>query len=361
MAFHVFAAERVDVAVVEVGLGGRHDATNILPRPFVCGVTSLGLDHTAILGDTIGEIGYQKGGIYKPGVPAVTSPQLPEGMASLSLSAKEAGVPLLLAPPAEEYGAGAVLPGVKGTHQLINASLALQLIRLWDARKAGSTDTTGIADGHAPGEVVKLPAFVPDAAVVDALRGVRWPGRSQKFEWSGFSWFLDGAHTSESCTACAEWFAEETASADGGGAATPLRVLLFNCTGGRDPSDLLAPIARIAPPSRIDVAVFCPGGSTTASRIPDQINLTVDDSTLPMRRSVECQAAWTSLRARVSSPEDNGTDDVAASSVFATLEECVDHIRALQAERGGVPVHVLVTGSLHFVGAVMHFSGIDVS
>lgn len=361
MAFRIFAAERVDVAVIEVGLGGRHDATNILQHPAVCGVTSLGLDHTAILGDTIGEIGYQKGGIFKAGVPAVTSPQPPDGMAALSLSAKEVGVPLLLAPPPEAYGDGMILPGVKGAHQLVNASLALQLVRLWDARDSGNAG--GFTDGLAPGEVAELPAFVPDAATCAALSSVRWPGRSQKLDWGGFTLYIDGAHTSESCNACVEWFATESLTDAGAAVAAGtvsdsnnvLRVLLFNCTGGRDSAELLGPIAALEPPTQIDVALFCPGGSTTSRRIPDQINLTVDDAGLPMRKSAEYHATWLALHS------DSHKDGTAPSCVYPTLEECFDHIRGLQSERGGVPVHVLVTGSLHFVGAVMHFAGVDVS
>lgn len=65
MAFHVFLQEQVDATILEVGIGGTYDATNIVPKPLATGVTALGLDHTAILGDTIEAIARQKGGIYK--------------------------------------------------------------------------------------------------------------------------------------------------------------------------------------------------------------------------------------------------------------------------------------------------------
>ena len=70
MSFHVFIQEKVDVAVVEVGVGGSFDATNIINRPTVTGVTSLGLDHVAILGKTVSEIAVHKTGIFKIGAPA---------------------------------------------------------------------------------------------------------------------------------------------------------------------------------------------------------------------------------------------------------------------------------------------------
>ncbi|KAJ1678740.1 Folylpolyglutamate synthetase, partial [Spiromyces aspiralis] len=75
MCLHVFLQEKVDVAILEVGMGGEYDNTNIVPRPVVCGVTSLGLDHQYVLGETLPEIAYHKGGIAKPGVPLFCVPQ----------------------------------------------------------------------------------------------------------------------------------------------------------------------------------------------------------------------------------------------------------------------------------------------
>ena len=65
MSIHVFLNEEVDVAIMEVGIGGEYDSTNLFERPIVCGVTSLGLDHTNILGNTIEEIAWNKAGIFK--------------------------------------------------------------------------------------------------------------------------------------------------------------------------------------------------------------------------------------------------------------------------------------------------------
>lgn len=65
MAFHIFVKENVDVAIMEVGIGGEYDTTNVVRKPVVCGVTSLGLDHVSVLGDTIEKIAWQKGGIFK--------------------------------------------------------------------------------------------------------------------------------------------------------------------------------------------------------------------------------------------------------------------------------------------------------
>lgn len=65
MAFHVFLEKKVDATVLEVGVGGTYDSTNIVPQPIVTGITALGIDHVSVLGKTIEEIAWQKGGIFK--------------------------------------------------------------------------------------------------------------------------------------------------------------------------------------------------------------------------------------------------------------------------------------------------------
>lgn len=95
IAFLHFARSAVDVAVVEVGLGGRLDATNVL-TPFVSVITSLSLDHTQLLGDTIGQIAAEKGGIIKPGIPVVSANQQPEALKVLQEIAEERSAPLVV-------------------------------------------------------------------------------------------------------------------------------------------------------------------------------------------------------------------------------------------------------------------------
>lgn len=65
MAYHVFLQSQVDATILEVGVGGTYDSTNIVPKPVVTGITALGIDHVNVLGRTLGEIAWQKGGIYK--------------------------------------------------------------------------------------------------------------------------------------------------------------------------------------------------------------------------------------------------------------------------------------------------------
>jgi folylpolyglutamate synthase len=90
MAYHAFMAERVDATVFEVGVGGLLDPTNLIPSPIVTGVSSLGIDHVNVLGHSIAEIAGHKGGIFKPGVPALSvQQQYPETINVLRARALE--------------------------------------------------------------------------------------------------------------------------------------------------------------------------------------------------------------------------------------------------------------------------------
>ncbi|HUI10437.1 MAG TPA: folylpolyglutamate synthase/dihydrofolate synthase family protein [Bacteroidota bacterium] len=143
-AFLYFAEERVDVAVIETGLGGRLDATNVL-RPLVSAITNIALEHTELLGTTIRRIAREKGGIIKPGVPAVTGETDPEALQVLRARARSCRVHLRESTRGVEVrgtrGGGAVsmragsislssfAPGLPGDHQVRNAALAFCVLR----------------------------------------------------------------------------------------------------------------------------------------------------------------------------------------------------------------------------------------
>lgn len=92
LAYHIFLTLQVKCTILEVGIGGRYDSTNIVPKPIVTGITTLGLDHTALLGNTIEEIAYQKAGIFKPGCEAVSVMQTEGAIKVLEDEAKKLGV-----------------------------------------------------------------------------------------------------------------------------------------------------------------------------------------------------------------------------------------------------------------------------
>ncbi|XP_020244775.1 folylpolyglutamate synthase-like isoform X2 [Asparagus officinalis] len=83
LGFKIFSTKQVDVAILEVGLGGKLDATNVMKAPVVCGISSLGHDHTEILGNTLGHIAGEKAGIFKQEISTYTVPQTAEAMSVL--------------------------------------------------------------------------------------------------------------------------------------------------------------------------------------------------------------------------------------------------------------------------------------
>jgi folylpolyglutamate synthase/dihydropteroate synthase len=138
LAFKIFTEASCDVVVLETGVGGRFDATNVVPRPIACAITTLDLEHVDLLGPTLRDIAWQKGGIIKPGVPCVTAPQEDEGMRMLNQCATEAGSSLFLCPPFSQLQEQAGLKpgmslelGLEGRFQLINTSIAVSLVDMF--------------------------------------------------------------------------------------------------------------------------------------------------------------------------------------------------------------------------------------
>ena len=160
-AFVLFAAAPADLCVLEVGLGGRGDATNVV-TPAACAVTSLSLDHRELLGDTLGLIAAEKAGIFKPGVPNVTGAQLAEVLAVLEQfgPVRARGRDWWIEPG----GAGShyrdadgeiMLPtaGLLGAHQLDNMGIAVAAVR---AAGLGVTDFSGVAGAVWPARLQRL-------------------------------------------------------------------------------------------------------------------------------------------------------------------------------------------------------------
>jgi folylpolyglutamate synthase len=301
MAFHVFLQEQVDVAIFEVGIGGQFDCTNIVRHPVVCGVTSLGIDHTSILGDTIEQIAWHKAGIFKHGVPAVTIPQ-PEGaMQVLQQRAADIQCPLYIAPPLDSYipnmasdGSHKVMLGIPGSHQLINASLALQLCHIWlENRTKSAEDRERLTSLTADAAVRDCPAFQITSLMAEGLKACNWPGRTQQISGPGITYYLDGAHTDQSIQVCADWFIKESAAEEARIGGRVARVLLFNSTGDRKPDVLLAGLLRC----NFDCALFCPNiQRLSGHRYEDTVDMKVTLES-QLRRCADNRNAWLDLSA----------------------------------------------------------------
>ncbi|XP_072634130.1 folylpolyglutamate synthase, mitochondrial isoform X2 [Canis lupus baileyi] len=395
MAFHIFLQEKVDLAVVEVGIGGAYDCTNIIRKPVVCGISSLGLDHTSLLGDTVEEIAWQKGGIFKRGVPAFTVLQPDGPLAVLQDRAQKISCPLYLCPPLEalEEGGPPLALGLEGEHQRSNAALALQLARCWLQQK--NHQGLGELKVSRPSVLWQMPlapVFQPTSHMRHGLRDTEWLGRTQVLRRGPLTWYLDGAHTASSVQACVRWFRQALLRGRVPRRGPEVRVLLFNSTGDRDPVALL----KLLQPCQFDYAVFCPNLTEVSSAgNADQQNfmVTLDQVLL---RCLAHQQHWRHLNEEHASPNlwsptslepGEPTSLLLAShqphthSTSSLVFSCISHAlqwisqgrdpvfqppsppQGLLAHpvagsgasllRDAVAIHVLVTGSLHLVGGVL--------
>ncbi|XP_047426356.1 folylpolyglutamate synthase, mitochondrial isoform X2 [Mugil cephalus] len=380
LAFHVFLQEKVDLAVIEVGIGGAYDCTNIIRRPWVCGISSLGIDHTQILGDTIEGIAWQKAGIFKQGVPAFTVRQPEDAMAVLKDRAKEC--PLWVCPEMEDYpeNGGPLRLGLAGLHQRSNASLALQLSHTWLQRRClpdKSFPSTIVENNN----VLQATLFKPSPIMAKGLAATEWPGRNQTLRHGAVTYFLDGAHTMRSMQACVNWFKETAAQHEKNARGPVARVLLFNATGERDSTSML----KLLVSCDFDFAVFCPNiTEAIASCNADQQNFNVSVENM-LTRCLDNERSWRLLN---SQGEIKGTQLLIKDSLSLVPENMGDTLvfpcilSALQwitqgkdsvltePEKNVLPVkpsimakaaplceatdiHVLITGSLHLVGGVL--------
>ncbi len=193
-AFLLFAATPADICIVEVGLGGRFDATSVV-RPAACAITAISMDHQEFLGDTLGAIAAEKAGILRAGVPAVVGWQAPEAMAAITHEAHGLDAPLLrrghewqvteTAEGMDFNGIALPRPALAGAHQLENAGIAM---------------TALAAAGFS----------LPASAQAQGLQSVHWPARLQRLTGrlvallpAGSELWLDGAHNPGGASALA--------------------------------------------------------------------------------------------------------------------------------------------------------------
>nr|XP_023696513.1 folylpolyglutamate synthase, mitochondrial-like isoform X2 [Paramormyrops kingsleyae] len=379
LTFHVFLREKVDVALIEVGIGGAYDCTNILRKPWVCGISSLGIDHTSILGDSIEKIAWQKGGIFKPGVPAYTVRQ-PEGpMKVLQERAREIGCPLCVCSDLEEYeDPGRPLRlGLAGQHQRSNAALALQLSWSWLQRHHVAGNWWPVLSKEAASVSMAMP-FPLSSATIKGLEDTEWPGRGQILRHGFLTYYLDGAHTMRSMQACVRWFSQEASSQERALWGPVVRVLLFNTTGERDSAALL----KLLAPCQFDFAVFSPNIIETVGSNEDPPNPSVENM---LARCLDNQSSWWSMSGQRERLEAErvipcGVPLVAGLRNNALVFPCIlsalqwisqgrdpvlmlpkEHVmqthpavasRALPL-REAAGIQVLVTGSLHLVGGAL--------
>ena len=182
VALLAFARTPADAAIIEVGLGGRLDATNVIDRPLVGGIAALGIDHQQFLGASLVEIAAEKAGIGKAGVPLVVLAQPAEAEEAIQRAAEERGAVVYL--EGRDWPIDPTLrSSLLGEHQVRNANLALQMLQRQDVLPVGR------------------------ASFLSGLTSAQWPGRFQELAPSPLigtaqTW-VDGAHNVEAARALA--------------------------------------------------------------------------------------------------------------------------------------------------------------
>jgi dihydrofolate synthase / folylpolyglutamate synthase len=306
-AFLAFSRVPADIVLLEVGLGGRLDATNLIRRPTATAITPISLDHQAFLGDTVAAIAGEKAGILKPGAPAVIGPQPEEAEAVIEARARAIGAPLYcwgrewrceaagqsMRYQGEKWRLDLPLPSLPGAHQIVNAGIALACLER--------------LDGFA----------LPETALAAGLRHIDWPARMQRLTRgplaetlpSGWELWLDGGHNPGAGRVLAE---AVSAWRD-----RPL-YLVVGMLNTKDASGFLVPLA---PQTRALYALTIPG----------------EENALPAIRIAA------TARALGIAAEETG-------SVESALRSIID---GAIIDREAGPARVLICGSLHLAGIVL--------
>ena len=243
LAYDYFATEKVDVAIMEVGMGGLLDSTNVC-QPILTGITTIGLDHVALLGDTLEAIAEQKAGIIKQGIPLVTGHIVPEALAVIDCIAEGKDVQRIrygrdyqvrhqesvVTGEVFDYTSpvrqGRFQSGLLGLHQIENAGMAIALL-----------DTFCQEDGRA------LPA---NTLVAQALEETRWPGRLEVVS-SDPLLVLDGAHNPHAIKALLATLQERFADYH--------KEILFTCIKTKALDDMLD-LLETVPNSQLTLTCF---------------------------------------------------------------------------------------------------------
>ncbi|CEJ89099.1 hypothetical protein VHEMI04982 [[Torrubiella] hemipterigena] len=196
LAWHIFLQQGIKSVVMECGIGGEHDATNILPADAVSAavVAQLGIDHVAMLGETVEEIAWHKAGVFKKGVKGFTvaSPSQPGVMRVLRSRAEEKGAELIELEEDVLSAWDGVRGILQGDFQKSNQALALLAVK---AHLGMDT------------EPVSSLKSIPDT-MVTGLKEARIRGRCEVLQQDNIRWLLDGAHTKESLQQVAKWLAQ---------------------------------------------------------------------------------------------------------------------------------------------------------
>ena len=372
VALRIFADAGLEAIVLEVGLGGRFDPTNAIRRPWVCGITSIGMDHMEVLGNTLEAIAFEKGGILKCPVPSYTVHQQPAAMATLESCAHVVGTQLRRTSPQDYHNWHDVHWDVPlSGYQLMNASLAVHLAQefekaYWQRQSHPSSSFVRrmecLEKGMLPQEYLH------------GLSQFEWTGRAQTVrkphlpvsdggscrEAENVCFYLDGAHTEESLKACIDWIRPHWQKRD----ANVLDILLFQCQQPRDPHTLLKSLHQELQRHRL-----MPHHTFFAPFWAQRMHLIPLAQRIPSMEWQEMQlSAWSALVQKTPSPPfplpclKDVTVQMPSvklafrkvkADVFTSLPAAMEWFGTVARHQPSSNIRILVTGSLYFVADVL--------
>eukprot|EP00928_Gymnodinium_smaydae_P070688 TRINITY_DN54472_c0_g1_i1.p1 TRINITY_DN54472_c0_g1~~TRINITY_DN54472_c0_g1_i1.p1 ORF type:complete len:552 (-),score=44.11 TRINITY_DN54472_c0_g1_i1:508-2163(-) len=395
VALRAWEDAKVDIGVVEVGMGGRFDATNVICANSVvaCGINTLELEHTRVLGNTLQQIAWEKGGILRKRDASFESPkwftvpQNSEAMRSLEDCAEEGGGRIQVVQPFSSTQVKEV--GLHGDEIAagINAALALVLART----AALYFDRSDSVDAR---EAASLSCHCLTQEEVTALRRVSWPGRAQILAVPAFpkvEFCIDGAHTKASMSACVRWYdtlsegdrkEQEVPGCLAGlrsqhcpkrnqRAHKPRSVLLFACGHEKSPLDLLRTLL-VGNRHRFALVLFCtPDHGRPSNEVPPDVATILEreprgnaarasamiEDALP-HHCDQGLAAWPRTLATVfaelyCAQQQDSEEAPPAIVALPTVADALARIAACNDK----PTFVLATGSLYLAGNVLEKLG----
>jgi dihydrofolate synthase / folylpolyglutamate synthase len=309
-AFLLFAERPADVLLLEVGLGGRVDATNVVARPALTIVTPVSIDHPEFLGDTIEKIAVEKAGIFKRGVPAILAEQDENALAVLEGQAGRLGAPVIVGGQDfvthEENGRfvyederGLIdlpLPRLVGRHQQLNAGTAIAALRRFDQSIAVSAIETGLSHAEWPARLQRLKR-----------------GRVAELAPREAEVWLDGGHNADGGRALAQAMADFEEKSP-----RPL-ILVCGTLATKATRAFLRPFKGL-----VQEVIAVPIGGDHYGRLPAEVAFAAQQEGIPA---------------------------AASESVGSALEY-------LSARDWSAPPRILIAGSLYLAGEVLKLDGL---
>ncbi len=246
LAFLYYAEQKIDLAVVETGMGGRLDSTNVL-RPEVCAITSISYDHMGQLGPTLEKIAEEKAGIFKPGIPAVSAPQIQEVRAALQRVAARLKTPLLFTGKDIEFSYRFESTRPIGPHTRVSLITANSRFEHLPVPMLGEHQAINCGLALSIMAILKDRGFkLDDQAVIEGLARAKLPGRMEIIHENPRI-MVDGAHNAASV--------EALMRAIGQNIPYDSMVVIFGCRSDKDISGMLNHIQLGA-----DKVIFTEGG-----------------------------------------------------------------------------------------------------